>query len=59
MLARQSEQEKNLRSYFRPGKRDPLSGRESQIEQMLRGMGVPVPRRGAAKPGAPYVEKDW
>ncbi len=59
MLSKQSEEEKSLRSYFRPGKNGPLSERESQIEQMLRGMGAPVPRAGASKPGAPYVEKDW
>lgn len=59
MLSKQSEEEKRLRSYFRPGKKDSSSERESQIEQMLRGMGAPVPSARAAKPGAPYVEKDW
>ena len=60
MLSKQGEEEKSLRSYFRPGKRDPLSEREAQIEQMLRGMGgAPAPSVRAVKPGAPYVEKDW
>ncbi len=59
MLSKQSEEEKRLRSYFRPGKRDPLSEREARIEQMLRGMGAPVPSARPVKPGAPYVEKDW
>jgi tetratricopeptide (TPR) repeat protein len=59
MLSKQSEQEKSLRGYFRPGEKDPQGEREAQIEQMLRGMGVPVPSARVAKPGAPYVEKDW
>ncbi len=59
MLSKQSEEEKSLRSYFRPGKTDPLSEREARIEQMLRGMGAPAPSARAVKPGAPYVEKDW
>jgi Ca-activated chloride channel family protein len=59
MLAKQREQEKSLRRYFRPGEKDSSNGSEDEIEQMLRGMGVPVPRAKAVKPGAPYVEKDW
>ncbi len=60
MLRRQSAEEKSLRNYFQPGKKeDPLSRREAQIEQMLRSMGAPVPNVMPQKPGAPYIEKDW
>ena len=58
MLSKQSEQEKSLRGYFRPGKKG-LSEGENEIEQMLRGMGAPMPSARPVKPGAPYVEKDW
>ncbi len=60
MLARQSAEEKSLRNYFQPGKKeDPLSRREAQIEQILRSIGAPVPNVMPQKPGAPYIEKDW
>ena len=60
MLARQRAQEKSLRSYFQPGKKeDPLSRREAQIAQILRSIGAPVPNAMPQKPGAPYIEKDW
>ncbi|MGC2425018.1 MAG: hypothetical protein WA666_11780, partial [Nitrospirota bacterium] len=59
MLSKQGEEEKSLRGYFRPGKNGTSSEKENEIEQMLRGMGAPVPSVRPAKPGAPYVEKDW
>lgn len=59
MLSKQRAEEKSLRNYFRPGKNGSSREGENEIEQMLRGMGVPVPSARAAKPGAPYVEKDW
>ena len=58
MLDRQSKEEKSLRSYFRPGKK-PVSDRQAQIEQILRGAGAGAPSARAVRPGAPYVEKDW
>ncbi len=60
MLARQSAEEKSLRNYFQPGKKeDPLSRREAQIAQILRSIGAPVPNVMPQKSGAPYIEKDW
>ncbi len=60
MLARQNAEERSLRNYFQPGKKeDPLSRREAQIAQILRSIGAPVPNMMPQKPGAPYIEKDW
>jgi hypothetical protein len=58
LLERQAKEEKALRNYFRPGRKDAASDREAQIQQILRGMGVGQVR-GMARPGAPEVEKDW
>ncbi|MBI5696627.1 MAG: tetratricopeptide repeat protein [Nitrospirae bacterium] len=57
LLDRQAREEKRLRNYFRPGKKDERT-REDEIDQMLRGFGLPG-LSGRPKPGAPYVEKDW
>jgi len=59
LLNRQADEEKKLRNYFRPGRKDEGVDRESQIEQMLRGFGLKGPEARPARPGAPYVEKDW
>ena len=58
MMDRQKKEEKGLRNYFRPGKKDEASGRQAQIEQILRAAGMQVPGR-PARPNAPRVEKDW
>lgn len=58
MLDRQKKEEKSLRNYFRPGKKQ-MPDRQAQIEQMLRGTGGAAPSGRQARPGAPYVEKDW
>jgi hypothetical protein len=58
MLDRQQREEKDLRNYFKPGKKeDPLSERERQIEQILRSAGL-APQR-PNRPDQPQVEKDW
>lgn len=59
LLDRQAKEEKRLRNYFRPGRKDAARSREDEIDQMLRGFGLPGLSGRQAKPGAPYVEKDW
>ena len=59
LLDRQKKEEKSLRNYFRPGKKDEASDREAQIEQILRAAGMQVPSARMASPGAPHVDKDW
>ncbi len=59
LLARQSREEKALRNYFRPGKEAGQGGREAEIEQRLRGFGMTGMTPRAARPGQPYVERDW
>jgi len=58
LLEKQAREEKRLRNYFRPGERPGNTDRESQIEQMLRGMGF-GPMERMPRPGEPYVERDW
>ena len=58
LLDRQAKEEKALRNYFRPGRKDAGSDRDAQIQQILRGMGMDGVR-GTARPGAPEVERDW
>ena len=58
MMERQKKEEKQLRNYFRPGQKEQKDDREAQIEQILRAAGMQVPAR-AARPGAPYIERDW
>ena len=43
---------------FRPGQKEQKDDREAQIEQILRAAGMQAPAR-VARPGAPYIEKDW
>jgi len=59
LLDRQSKEEKSLRNYFQPGRKDERTGRDAEIEQMLRGFGLSGMMERPARPGAPSVEKDW
>jgi Ca-activated chloride channel homolog len=58
LLEKQARNEKRLRNYFRPGRKPDGTDRESQIEQMLRGMGF-GPMERMPRPGEPDVERDW
>jgi len=59
LLDRQAKEEKGLRNYFRPGEKRGPEGREAEIEQMLRGFGMGGMAQRPARPGEPYVERDW